>query len=190
MRLWFANSPRYSYQLANLAEIICRVPLAEAVKRITAPKLSELIAKAIRRRIMHDRMQPGDALPSGLELINEFNASRPTVREAFRILEAQHLVRIMRCTYGGARVTLPEKAMVAEFGAIYLQAHQTTFGDLPEACILIAPTIVQLLAKKISTNGLARLRDVSKFIAKRLTTLRGFCAPATASTRSRLNWWQ
>lgn len=129
-------------------------------KKNKSPKISEAIARTLRKRIIENNMGPGDALPSEVELIEEFNVSRPTLREAFRILEAQHLVHIVRGTYGGARVSLPEKAMVAEFGAVYLQSHRTTFGDLQEARVVIEPRIVRLLAAKITAEGLARLRAV------------------------------
>ncbi|MDZ4365263.1 FadR/GntR family transcriptional regulator [Brevundimonas sp.] len=122
------------------------------------PKTSEIIARWLRRELLRSRPSPGDALPSEVELRERFGVSRPTIREAVRILETQHLVRVARGASGGARFTLPEARMVSESTGIYLQAHGTTQAELNEARIAIEPRLIGFLAGRLSPEAIASLR--------------------------------
>src|ERR1700743_249632 len=74
---------------------------------IRAPKTAELIAANLRRQIVGGGLKEGLALPPEAELMEQFRVSRPTLREAFRILEAESLITIRRGSRGGAQVTAP-----------------------------------------------------------------------------------
>jgi GntR family transcriptional repressor for pyruvate dehydrogenase complex len=123
------------------------------------PKASELIARSMRRDIHRRQLKPGDALPTEAQLRERFEVSRPTLREALRILEAQQLVKIARGASGGARYRLPGIGMVAEHTGIYLEAHQTTQRDLTEARLNIEPCVVGFIAERADPAGLAALRS-------------------------------
>lgn len=122
------------------------------------PKTSEVIARWMRKEMHERRLSPGDALPSETQLRQQFEVSRPTLREAMRILEAQQLVRMARGATGGARYSLPEIGMVAEHTGIYLEAHRTTQHDLTEARLNIEPTVVGFIAEHADANELEELR--------------------------------
>src|SRR6056297_1444080 len=66
--------------------------------------LSAQIASAIRDAIIEGRMIVDEGLPSEAELADQFNVSRPTVREALKRLAAQSLIRTQRGAFGGAFV--------------------------------------------------------------------------------------
>ncbi|MGX9883090.1 FadR/GntR family transcriptional regulator [Streptomyces sp. NPDC002276] len=51
-----------------------------------APKTAESIPAQLRRRIVRGELTPGETLPPEHQLIEQFGVSRPTLREAFRIL--------------------------------------------------------------------------------------------------------
>jgi DNA-binding FadR family transcriptional regulator len=70
---------------------------------LRAPKTAELIASYIRGQIVRGDLKTGDALPSETVLMEMFGVSRPTLREAFRILEAESLISVRRGARGGAR---------------------------------------------------------------------------------------
>ena len=55
---------------------------------VRLPKVAELVAGEIRRRIINGDVQAGDPLPNEAELTALFGVSRPTLREALRLLEA------------------------------------------------------------------------------------------------------
>lgn len=123
------------------------------------PKTAEIIARWLRRELLRSRPSPGDALPSELELREKFGVSRPTIREAIRILETQHLVRVARGASGGARFTLPEAGMVSEATGIFLQAHGTTNAELNEARLILEPRLIGFLAGRLSADAVALLND-------------------------------
>ena len=66
--------------------------------------LSAQIAQAIRDAIISGDMIVDERLPSEAELADQFNVSRPTVREALKRLAAQSLIRTQRGAFGGAFV--------------------------------------------------------------------------------------
>ena len=70
----------------------------------SASDLSAQIAKAIRDAIMSGQLIVDERLPSEAELSEQFNVSRPTVREALKRLGAQSLIRTRRGATGGAFV--------------------------------------------------------------------------------------
>ena len=62
----------------------------------------EKILGQIEEAIVQGRLQSGDRLPSERELAESFGASRASVREALRVLEAFGVVVARRGTDGGA----------------------------------------------------------------------------------------
>src|SRR6056297_1003862 len=66
--------------------------------------LSAQIAKAIRDAIISGALPVDERLPSEAEMAEQFDVSRPTVREALKRLAAQSLIRTQRGAFGGAFV--------------------------------------------------------------------------------------
>jgi DNA-binding FadR family transcriptional regulator len=121
------------------------------------PKAAELIADWVRDYVRRENLRPGDALPSEAELRERFSVSRPTVREAMRILETKHLARIARGASGGARYTVPGAAMVAEHTGIYLEAHGAGQADFSVARLTIEPSIMGFIAETVAMKDIQRL---------------------------------
>ena len=63
--------------------------------RIRVPNTAELVAAQLRRKIVAVSCR-GRWLPSEAALMAEFAVSRPTLREAFRVLESESLISIRR----------------------------------------------------------------------------------------------
>jgi DNA-binding FadR family transcriptional regulator len=74
---------------------------------IRVPKTAELVAAEIRNGILDGSLRPGNRLPSESTLMSSFGVSRPSLREALRLLEAEELVDIRRGVHGGAVVRRP-----------------------------------------------------------------------------------
>lgn len=124
---------------------------------LKVPKTAELIADWVRDYVRRNKLRPGDPLPTEAELKQRFSASRPTVREAMRILEAKHLVRIARGAAGGARYTVPGAAMVAEHTGVYLEAHGASQADFSVARLTIEPSIMGFIAETVAMKDIQRL---------------------------------
>lgn len=125
---------------------------------IHAPKTAELIAAQLRRQIVGGELKEGASLPPEAELMEQFRVSRPTLREAFRILEAESLIVIRRGARGGAKVTAPQLAVAARYVGLLLQADHVSIGDVYEARSIIEPAAARMLAERRTAQDLEDLR--------------------------------
>jgi DNA-binding FadR family transcriptional regulator len=103
-------------------------------------KLSHLVARDLRRMILRGELVPDQALPQEEDLMVAFEVSRDTLREAFRILESESLIRVQRGRGGGAVVQRPDVRSVARQVALLLQIRGATVGELVEARMVIEPS--------------------------------------------------
>jgi DNA-binding FadR family transcriptional regulator len=124
---------------------------------VRAPKTAELIATFYRRQIVRGELRPGDTLPSEQQLMAQFGVSRPTLREAFRILETENLISVKRGSRGGARVTQPSLSVAARYVGLLLQVQGTTIADVYEARMVLEPACARLLARRRTKQDLVDL---------------------------------
>ena len=89
-------------------------------------------AAADRRRAARaDRggeLSEGDSLGHEPDLVERFGVSRPSLREALRILEAEGLITVVRGVRGGVVVHEPDERMTARTAALVLQARNVPLG--------------------------------------------------------------
>lgn len=124
---------------------------------VRAPKTAELIAGQLRRQIVRGELQAGDTLPPEPQLMSQFGVSRPTLREAFRILETENLISVRRGSRGGARVTRPDLSVAARYVGLLLQVQGTTIIDVYDALMALEPACAKLLARRRTKQDLADL---------------------------------
>ncbi|OUV33005.1 MAG: hypothetical protein CBC48_07345 [bacterium TMED88] len=134
-------------------------PLMARQSVVRVPKTAELVAARVRRQIVRGELKEGDPLPSEAELMADFGISRPTLREAFRILEAESLISVTRGSRGGARVHAPDIRVAARYAGLLLQHAGTTLEDVQGARLVIEPPVARMLAEKCSAKGIKALRD-------------------------------
>ena len=125
---------------------------------IRAPKMAEMIASRLRGQIVRGELGEGSGLPPETELMEQFGVSRPTLREAFRILEAESLISIRRGARGGAQVMAPDLGVAARYVGLLLQVDQVTIGDVYEARSVIEPAAAAMLAHRRTPQDLEDLR--------------------------------
>src|SRR5258708_14072144 len=112
---------------------------------VRAPKTAELIATLYRRQIVRGELRAGDTLPPEQQLMGRFGVSRPTLREAFRILETENLISVKRGSRGGARVTTPSLSVAARYTGLLLQVQGTTIAAVCQARTVLKPAAPPLL---------------------------------------------
>ncbi|MDT5143039.1 MAG: GntR family transcriptional regulator, sialic acid-inducible nan operon repressor [Mycobacterium sp.] len=122
-------------------------------------KMSDQVAAQIRRMIARGELVDGDWLPTEAQLIQQFGVSRPTLREAFRLLEGDSLVTIRRGPPGGARVTIPGPGAAAGLFGMVLMLSGTHLGDVWDARLTIEPAAVRQLAETATDAQLAALDE-------------------------------
>ncbi|MDR7167295.1 DNA-binding FadR family transcriptional regulator [Nocardia kruczakiae] len=127
---------------------------------LRAPKTAELIATHLRRQIVRGELKPGETLPSEVHLMEQFGVSRPTLREAFRILEAESLIGVRRGARGGAQVLEPDPMVAARHVGLLLQLQGTTIRDVYEARMVTEPVCARMLSARRTEQDIADLRAV------------------------------
>lgn len=117
-------------------------------ERVTVPKAAVAVAAGLRRRIVLGDLPEGAALPNETELMSQYEVSRPTLREALRILETESLISVKRGAGGGARVAHPDPSVAARHAATVLRIQGTTLADVFTARSIIEPAAVDLLVAR------------------------------------------
>ncbi|MET7772569.1 GntR family transcriptional regulator [Nocardia sp. NPDC005366] len=112
---------------------------------IKVPKAGELVAAELRRRIITGELAVGDPLPTESALMEHFEVSRPTLREAFRILESESLITVLRGAHGGARVLRLDDTVGARYTGFLLQYKGTSLADVYRARTELEVTAVGML---------------------------------------------
>jgi DNA-binding FadR family transcriptional regulator len=120
-------------------------------------KASDQVAGQLRRLILDGELTDGDQLPPETHLTQRFGVSRPTVREAFRILETEGLIRVARGSRTGARVNAPRVETSARYAGFALRAAGATLRDTYEAQQAFEPHAVRLLAERRTPEAMAQL---------------------------------
>ncbi len=114
---------------------------------VKIPKAAELVARKIKRRIINHELEEGDLLPPEPRLMEEFGVSRPTIREAYRILEAERLVSVTRGARGGAVVHRPDPSLITSHMMLSLSWERYTVADVYDARITFEPAVVYRVAE-------------------------------------------
>lgn len=112
-----------------------------------AKKAAEIVADRIRAAIIRGDLASGDSLPAEAQLIASFEVSRPTIREAVRILESENLLHVSRGARGGARIKAPSIDSLSTCFGNMLQAEKATLSDVYTARCLIEPAAARLAAE-------------------------------------------
>ncbi len=124
---------------------------------IRSPKTAELVAGTLRRMVVDGQLKEGDFLPNEAELMTHFGVSRPTLREAVRVLESERLVEVRRGSRTGARVRVPGPEIVARPAGLLLELSGATIADVLVARSGIEPLAVRLLAETATPEALDEL---------------------------------
>jgi DNA-binding FadR family transcriptional regulator len=143
----------------NAPSLGAETPPVDRTSAVRTQRIPEMIAADIRKRILRHELTEGDSLPAEAEMMVQYGVSRPTLREALRILEAEQLIVIRRGGIGGALVKRPELDNAARQFGFLLQDRGATLGDIHRARTIIEPPSLAALAVTITPAQLAYLND-------------------------------
>jgi DNA-binding FadR family transcriptional regulator len=135
------------------------VRVVDVAAPVKVPKTAELVATQLRNQIVRGELREGDALPPETTLMEQFGVSRPTLREAFRVLESEALISVRRGARGGARVHAPNGDVAARYAGLVLQFRGTTLADVYEARKAIELPAIERLAHERPEDALRELDD-------------------------------
>ena len=128
----------------------------------TTLDLSAQIATSLRDAIISGQLRADQRLPSEAELAEDFNVSRPTVREALKRLAAQSLIRTQRGAFGGAfinRIAFEEAyGQHVTTSTLLLSMNAVSFDVACEARFAMERACAPYAAKRRSADHLATMR--------------------------------
>src|ERR1700694_3034101 len=142
----------------------------EARRRLSAPRIAEIVADELRRQIIDGELADGDLLPRQELLVEQFNVSLVSLREALRILETEGLVSVRRGNRGGAVVHAPAKTSAAYMLGMFLQSEYVRLGDLGMALQELEPTCAALAARRVDRADalVPELKQINEAMAAHL----------------------
>lgn len=115
-------------------------------------KAYEQVADQLRELIMSGEIGPAQRLPNEAALATQFGVSRPTIREALRVLSAQALIRTTKGASGGSFVTVPTVDHIYEFLSsninLLSRSEDVTLDEFLEARELLEVPAAQLAARR------------------------------------------
>ena len=124
---------------------------------VKSEKISELILQQIKDAILSGTMKPGDRLPSERELVNRFQASRISVREALKSLETSGLLKIKPGS--GVFVAEVNSKAISRSLSSMLRIQRSSFNELTEARIVFEPSIARLASEKITPEDFLKMEE-------------------------------
>jgi DNA-binding FadR family transcriptional regulator len=122
--------------------------------------IAELVASQLRERIIVGELRDGDVLPKQEDHLVEFGVSKPSLREALRILETEGLVRVRRGKVGGAIVQRPRVGITAQGIEMALRSKGVGLDEVADALRRLEPVCAGLCAARTDRRKtvLPRLR--------------------------------
>ena len=124
---------------------------------------SEQIAAQIRVWLEQQQLTAGERIGTEQELADDFGVSRPTMREALRLLSAAHLIRVGRGRSGGIFVArTPSEGMsrnLSESIALMLSAQSISMAELLDARLSLEVPIAGRAAVNADADVVARLEQ-------------------------------
>ncbi|MAZ90074.1 MAG: transcriptional regulator [Cellvibrionaceae bacterium] len=130
--------------------------------RLRVPKASEILANQIKQQIVQGDLCDGDHLPAESNLMQQFDVSRPTIREAYRILEAEQLVTVARGAKGGAIVHVPTSQLITDYALLVLQSERATVNEVYQARNAFEPALIRLIIYNNRDQAVSVLTEAIK----------------------------
>ena len=118
------------------------------------------VADAIKSWVVEQGLQPGDRLPSEPELIERFQMSKGTIREAMRLLQAQGLVATKTGPGGGSFVGEVTTDRAHALLANYFYFKNVSIDDIYQVRVALEPENAASLAGRLSADRFQELRAI------------------------------
>jgi DNA-binding FadR family transcriptional regulator len=136
--------------------------------------VTDAIARTLRHRILTNELD-GAFLGNEQQLAARFGASRPSIREALRLLEGEGLVQVHVGVKGGVFAREPDTRLTTRAVSLVLGARNTEISDVIEARAHLEPltawgivtleerTSVTATLRALTRDQLGALADDAKF---------------------------
>jgi GntR family transcriptional repressor for pyruvate dehydrogenase complex len=131
-------------------------------KSVRHTNIAQQVIDQIRDAILKGRVKPGDKLPAEMELVQRFQVSKQTLREALRALEYLGLIEMRKGVNGGAYIAEVDMEVTLASLANFLYFKNVSIEHISAVRKAIEPHCARLAAERISEENLQRLNTSLK----------------------------
>jgi DNA-binding FadR family transcriptional regulator len=114
--------------------------------RARAVKASERVAHAIVADIVARGLASGDRLPLEAAMVQYYQVSRTTVREALRLLEVEGLITLKPGPGGGPAVGTVEPTHLSRTSSLYFHLGAATYREAMQTQVMMEASCARLAA--------------------------------------------
>jgi DNA-binding FadR family transcriptional regulator len=129
-------------------------------------KRSDQIVESVKRWVVVKDIQPGDRLPNEKALMELFECSKGTVREALKSLEVQGLIRLKTGPGGGAILAQVPYPLASQLLRNYLHFQHPTGPDIYRLRKLVEPELAYLVVGKLTAEDLQLMEKLTESCAR------------------------
>src|SRR5680860_384593 len=143
------------------------VPVTLKLEPLERAKTYQLVVRKIQDEIFAGRLRPGDRLPGERQLGEQLQVSRPSVREAVRILEAMEIVRSRPgngANSGLVISTEPSRAL-SDLLRLHVALSSYSMSDVLQVRLALEEQSVRRLAEHIAETDTSRVQETLKKMA-------------------------
>ena len=126
-------------------------------ERMTRARREGRIGEQIKEMIIHRGLRPGDRLPAERELMEQFRASKGSVREALSALKSEGLVRTRTGPGGGVFLTDMDAPRAMSLLSNYFLFRTPTIDDIYAIRCGLEPELAASVAGHLSEEDFDRL---------------------------------
>ena len=132
----------------------------EGFHSLKKPLLSRAVEQAIKQSIHDEVFKPGEKIPSERELVEQFQVSRVTIREALRNLQSSGLISIRRGIRAGAYVSELTSDPITENFQNLIRLGRIDYSHLIDARLYIEPRAAEMAAEYRSDKDVKHLKNL------------------------------
>lgn len=127
--------------------------IAVSLQPVEKKRASEMIYDQIRKMILSGELRPGDRLPSERHLMDRLKRSRPTIREALRMLEREGFIHTIAGSNGAVVQQVSPQQVERGINAL-LKTDTITLHQLAEMRLAVESEAVAWAAKRCTPEDL------------------------------------
>jgi len=114
----------------------------------------------IQAAILDGRLKPGDKLPSQRDLVDMFQTSRASIREALRVLEQKGLIEIKLGVGGGSVVRTVDTDQISESLGLLIHSQKVSLNHLAQFREDIEGIVAAHAAENRAAEDIRNLKDL------------------------------
>ena len=122
-------------------------------------KISDMVADDLRRWIAQENLQPGDRLPNERALLEHYNCSKGTIREALKSLEVQGLVKMVTGPNGGPEVCTVSLDVIMQQLRTFLHFQKFDFQQVYSLRQSLEVMLAKSVVGRLDEQHLAKLQS-------------------------------